>query len=141
MDKGIYALILRSGGGTIRTGALGDISLPEGYLIYVGSALGPGGLIRVQRHLSTSNDRRKPHWHIDYLLQDRRISIIASVSTATSKRLECFLAEAIGGACIPKFGSSDCKCRSHLFLRPDDPTEEVVAAFSSCGLIATITRY
>lgn len=141
MDKGIYALILRASGMTVRVGALGDITIPKGYLIYVGSALGPGGLIRVQRHLSTSNDRRKPHWHIDYLLQDRGTSIISSVSAATKSRLECSLAEAIGGACIPKFGSSDCKCRSHLFARPDDPTDEVTEAFVSIGLIAAITRY
>ncbi len=141
MDKGIYALILRADAKTIRVGALGGITLPEGYLIYVGSALGPGGLIRVQRHLTTSQDRRKPHWHIDYLLQDRGISLIASVSAATSSRLECSLAEAIGGDFIPRFGCSDCRCRSHLFVRPDDPVEEVTGACVSLGLIAAITRY
>lgn len=141
MDKGIYCLILKSGGSTTHTGALGDIAIPEGHLIYVGSALGRGGLLRVQRHLKTSQDYRKPHWHIDYLLQDPKISIIASISAETTSRLECPLAEAIGGACIPKFGSSDCKCRSHLFLRPDDPTEAVALAFASLGLIAAITRY
>ncbi len=141
MDKGIYALILRTARTTVRVGALGDITLPEGYLIYVGSALGPGGLIRVQRHLNTSNDKRKPHWHIDYLLQERRVSMIASVSAATSSRLECSLAEEIGGAYIPGFGCSDCRCRSHLFSRPDDPTESVGEAFASLGLIAAITRY
>ncbi|MCQ1539216.1 GIY-YIG nuclease family protein [Methanocalculus taiwanensis] len=141
MDKGIYTLILRTGKTTIRAGALGNIDIPEGYLIYVGSALGPGGLIRVQRHLTTSQDRRKPHWHIDYLLQDEKVLIIASISAETTSRLECPLAEAIGGAYIPNFGSSDCKCRSHLFLRPDDPTETVALAFASLGLIAAITRY
>jgi Uri superfamily endonuclease len=141
MDKGIYALILRSDGKTIRVGALGDIILPKGYLIYVGSALGPGGLIRVQRHLTLSQEIRKPHWHIDYLLQDRGISLIASVSAATTSRFECSLAEAIGGDFIPRFGSSDCGCRSHLFVRPDDPTEAVARAFVSIGLVAAITRY
>ncbi|GAA5261348.1 GIY-YIG nuclease family protein [Methanocalculus sp. MC3] len=141
MDKGIYALILRADAKTIQVGALGGITIPKGYPIYVGSALGPGGLIRVQRHLTTSQDRRKPHWHIDYLLQDRGISLIASVSAATSSRLECSLAEAIGGDFIPQFGCSDCRCRSHLFVRPDDPTEEVTKAFVSIGLVASITRY
>ena len=141
MDKGIYTLILKSEEGTIRAGALGDISVPKGYLIYVGSALGQGGLIRVQRHLNTSQDRRRPHWHIDYLLQDKKVSIISSISAETASRLECPLAEAIGGASIPQFGSSDCRCRSHLFLRSDDPTEAVALAFASLGLIAAITRY
>ncbi len=141
MDKGIYALILRAARTTVCVGALGDLTLPDGYLIYVGSALGPGGLIRVQRHLNTSKDKRRPHWHIDYLLQNREVSMIASVSAATSSRLECSLAEAIGGACIPRFGCSDCRCRSHLFTRPDDPTESVGEAFASIGLVAAITRY
>jgi len=141
MDKGIYALILRASGTTIRVGALGGITLPKGYLIYVGSALGPGGLIRVHRHLTLSREIRKPHWHIDYLLQDSGISIISSLSAATSSRLECSLAEAIGGAFIPRFGSSDCSCRSHLFARQDDPTEAVAEAFLSIGLTAAITRY
>lgn len=141
MDKGIYALILRSHGRTIRVGALGDIAIPEGYLIYVGSALGPGGLIRVQRHLRAKEEGRKPHWHIDYLLRDGSVSIVATVSAETTQRLECTLADAIGGVCIPYFGSSDCRCRSHLFIWSDDPTESVGEAFTSIGLAAAITRY
>ena len=141
MDKGIYTLILRSEGSVIRVGALGEINIPKGHLIYVGSAQGPGGLIRVNRHLLAAHDGRKPHWHIDHLLQDPSIRIIATVSAATKERHECRLADAIGGLCIPKFGCSDCRCQAHLFLRSIDPIESIVQSFTSLGLIAAIRRY
>lgn len=141
MDKGVYTLILRSEGDEIRVGALGEITIPEGYLIYVGSAQGSGGLVRVNRHLQTASDGRKPHWHIDHLLQHRSIRIIASISAPTTERLECRLADVIGGPCIPKFGCSDCQCRSHLFLRSVDPAWSIISSFTSLDLIASIRRY
>jgi Uri superfamily endonuclease len=141
MDKGIYTLILRSEGSVIRVGALGEINIPKGHLIYVGSAQGPGGLIRVNRHLMAAHDGRKPHWHIDYLVRDPSIRIIASISAATGEKLECRLADLIGGADIPKFGCSDCRCESHLFLRSDDPGEEIAEIFRLLGLIAATRRY
>ena len=49
----------------LTVGRLGRFSFPSGDYIYLGSALGPGGLrARLGRHLQGSG---KPHWHIDHL--------------------------------------------------------------------------
>jgi len=141
MDKGIYTLILKSEGADIRIGALGTLAIPGGYLIYVGSALGPGGLGRISRHEKAAHDGRRPHWHIDYLLRHPSTRLIASVAAPTRERLECTLADAVAGTSIPGFGASDCRCRSHLFTRMDDPIPELADIFSSLGLLATIRRY
>lgn len=43
-EKGIYCLILKTGGAVLDVGALGgEVTFPAGYYVYVGSALGPGG--------------------------------------------------------------------------------------------------
>jgi len=141
MDKGIYTLVFESEGADIEIGALGNLTIPGGYLIYVGSALGPGGLGRISRHKTTAHDGRRPHWHIDYLLQHPSTRLIASVAAPTTERLECTLADLVGGPSIPGFGASDCRCRSHLFTRMDDPASELADIFSSLRLIATIRRY
>ena len=73
-----------------------------------------GGLKpRLRRHLG---DHKKLHWHIDYLLQKACIKSI--LLCETDGRAECTIARALGHQfdSIPGFGSSDCKCRSHLFL-------------------------
>jgi len=53
---GTYALVLRlARATTIHVGALGAVDFAPGWYVYVGSALGPGGLAaRVNRHLSRS---------------------------------------------------------------------------------------
>jgi Uri superfamily endonuclease len=100
---------------TTQIGRLGVFTFPEGEYAYVGSALS-GLEPRVSRHLRGS---LKKHWHIDYLLPhsiNRRAYAFPSEID-----IECELAREIGvidGACRPAegFGSSDCVCRSHLFL-------------------------
>ena len=73
MEKGVYCLVLFHGPCTIRVGALGDLAFPGGWHVYTGSAQGPGGLKRVQRHISIAASRRQTkRWHIDYLLGIRR---------------------------------------------------------------------
>ena len=50
-----------------RAGALGALELPPGWLMYVGSARGPGGLAaRVGRHLCGTG---RPRWHVDFLVR------------------------------------------------------------------------
>jgi len=63
---GTYALLLYSASDAeIRVGRLGHMRLQSGFYVYVGSALGPGGVrARVRHHLL---DSPRPHWHIDYL--------------------------------------------------------------------------
>jgi Uri superfamily endonuclease len=126
---GSYALVLVNvGSRTVCIGALGRLDLRPGFYIYVGSALGPGGLqARIRRHL----DPAPPlHWHIDYLKRAARIVEIWSL--ADPVRREHAWASALASlpnASIPMpgFGSSDCDCPAHLFHFPTAPK---LAAFA-----------
>jgi len=128
----------------VRIGALGDISFPAGWYIYIGSALGSGGLARLDRHIAfPAAPGKNPKWHVDYLLRDPGFSLRYAVYAVTPDRLECRLAGECGGTGVPGFGCSDCSCTSHLFFRDHDPRDELVAAFGRLGLapaIKTIIR-
>jgi Uri superfamily endonuclease len=140
MDKGIYCLVFQNPGCTISVGALEQITFSPGWHVYVGSALGSGGLKRLARHIALSEVRdRKPTWHIDYLLTSDRFSLRYSVYAITREELECPLATALGGPDVPDFGSSDCDCPSHLFHRHTDPAREILTAFRGLGL-APVTK-
>ena len=137
MDKGIYCLVFNNPSCTVRVGALGEITFLPGWHIYVGSALGSGGLARLKRHIAMSRNKdRRPKWHVDYLLASQSFSLRSGVHALTADRLECRLAKALGGETIPGFGSSDCNCPSHLFYRRRNPVRETEAAFGSLGLAA-----
>jgi Uri superfamily endonuclease len=137
MDKGIYCLIFTNPACTVTVGSLGPVPFAAGWHIYVGSALGSGGLARLERHsvLSQTKDRR-PKWHVDYLSVSRSFCLHFTVHALTEERLECRLAAALGGKNIPGFGASDCDCSSHLFYRRRNPVKETEAAFQSLGLAA-----
>jgi Uri superfamily endonuclease len=137
MDKGIYCLIFRNPACTVRAGALGEIPFRRGWHIYVGSALGSGGLARLERHIALSRDKdKRPKWHVDYLSTSPLFALHYAVSGQTGDPLECRLADTLGGEHLPGFGCSDCRCSSHLFRRRTDPLLEVQAAFASLGLPA-----
>lgn len=140
MRKGVYCLLLfLDSEQTIKVGALGEIPFEKGWYIYVGSALGSGGLLRVKRHIRFFFERyRKPKWHIDYLLE--RALLKATVCAQTNERLECVLAKNIGKECVLNFGCSDCSCESHLFYREDNPEWEVVEAFAKTNLKCCVHR-
>lgn len=114
--SGTYALVIQLEDiKTLPVGRLGEFSLSSGLYVYVGSALGPGGLrARVARHLRTE---KRPHWHIDTLTA---IAPIVGVWwTVSHIRMECEWARALAslpGVIIPiaRFGSSDCGCPGHL---------------------------
>ena len=111
--KGIYALLIElPESEEISVGRLGPIAFPRGFYAYVGSALN-GIEPRVNYHLRKN---KKPRWHIDYLLGEASIKRI--VLYETEGRLECILAQALSKEfpSIPGFGSSDCKCQSHLYF-------------------------
>ncbi|RLA82840.1 MAG: GIY-YIG nuclease family protein [Deltaproteobacteria bacterium] len=98
----------------IAVGALGPLSFPRGFYAYVGSAMG-GLEARIRRHL---RKRKRFHWHIDFLLQRARVREVISIR---GKKVECPLARELEQTfpCIPRFGSSDCRCKSHLFFCRD----------------------
>jgi Uri superfamily endonuclease len=111
----------------ISVGRLGEIEFPAGWYLYVGSALGPGGLqARLARHHQRLGMGKRLHWHVDYV---REWAAWHGAWTRTSQqRLECdWLATLRGlpGAEIvaPGFGASDCRCPAHLLhvaALPDD---------------------
>ncbi|UCF07331.1 MAG: GIY-YIG nuclease family protein [Thermoplasmata archaeon] len=110
--RGCYVLLVNNPeDADIRTGGLGTIRFLKGQYVYVGSALN-GIEARVRRHIG---NRKKIHWHIDYLLRRGKCDEVYVLES--DKRLECVLAERMAEKfyCVPNFGSSDCHCRGHLF--------------------------
>jgi len=115
-EPGIYTIILflemRE---KIIIGSLGAIDFAPGYYAYTGSARGPGGCKRVDRHVEILQGKRiSRRWHIDYLLS--HAGLVDVFITRTSMDLECSIARMIGEhlAPIEGFGCSDCSCISHL---------------------------
>ncbi len=109
-----------------------SVTFRAGWYIYVGSALGSGGLQRLERHFSLARLRdKKPKWHVDYLLTSPFFSLVCGVYAITADRMECRIAHEFIGNGIPGFGCSDCSCASHLFYRVGDPMEEILTAFRS----------
>ena len=126
---GTYALIFQNHALTyIQAGSLGRLVAEPGWYIYVGSALGPGGLRgRLMHHL---NDR--PHrWHVDAL--KAAASIHSVWYTADPRRLEHAWAQTwmdLPGITVPwkGFGSSDCRCQAHLFRSFHEPNRHLFEA-------------
>jgi Uri superfamily endonuclease/GNAT superfamily N-acetyltransferase len=101
----------------VRIGALGEADFPAGRYGYTGSAM-RGIRARVSRHLHGEGPRR---WHIDYLLPHARIVHVEAWPNATIT--ECALnAESLqtpeAAYVLRGFGSSDCRCCSHLVRIP-----------------------
>jgi len=110
--KGIYCLVIfLNKSRNIKIGKK-RVLFPKGYYCYVGSALNNLEK-RIQRHYSK---RKKFHWHIDYLLKHAKI---INVVVKRNFEDECFISrkiKSLGGKVILKgFGSSDCKCDTHLY--------------------------
>ena len=121
---GTYVLLLSSRStDLIQIGRQGTLQLQSGFYVYVGSALGPGGVrARLAHHLKLS---RRPHWHIDYLRAHTRVDYIWY--RLDTRRLEHVWAERISlaeGASVPLvgLGSTDCRCASHLFFFRQRPS-------------------
>jgi Uri superfamily endonuclease len=122
--KGIYVLILYlPHRRTIRIGRLGEFNFSGGYYAYVGSAFGPGGLAaRLGHHLRRC---RNPRWHIDYLRRQAGISEIWV--TGQHRELEhtwAAMLPQMSASRMPVagFGSSDCRCSSHLVYFSSSPS-------------------
>jgi endonuclease-3 len=105
----------------INIGSLGKLKFNRGFYFYIGSAMGNYGsstlVNRVKRHLQPTTDK-KTHWHIDYLLKQRKGIITQLYLIPSQQRLECIISKDLKNITegyIKAFGSSDCNCQSHLF--------------------------
>ena len=96
----------------IQIGKLGRIGFQEGFYAYVGSAMNNLEK-RIERHI---RKEKRLFWHIDYLLENAEVREV--IYAESSKREECRLAKNLEKYFNPVrgFGSSDCKCKSHLFF-------------------------
>jgi Uri superfamily endonuclease len=116
MERGAYTLVLRLDDELrAHVGSLGRLPFRRGYYSYTGSALGKGGLKRVQRHHQVMQGKKTTRrWHIDWLLP--LTCIEEAILTFTTERLECRIAGRIGARLEPilGFGCTDCRCPSHL---------------------------
>jgi len=88
-------------------------------------------MARIRRH---KRMEKTLHWHIDYLLKEATIFDVRVYPEGCLT--ECGLNKRvfeIKGAQLstPGFGSSDCKCKSHLAYFRELPGIESLAALSS----------
>ena len=124
-ERGTYALLLAlDGEAAITVGKLGTFAFPAGYYLYIGSARS-GLWPRLRRHLKRE---KKLRWHIDYLRQ--HAEVIEVWYLVSDEPMECpwaRTAATLPGAQTPVagFGSSDCRCQSHLIHYPERPSFEL----------------
>ena len=118
-DKGDYIMVLHLGEDrSVSVGSKGRMEFKAGYYMYVGSA--KANLTqRMERH---KRKRKNKHWHLDYLRG--YCDVVAAMAVRSSDDLECAMAQDLRKITeweIPKFGSSDCHCKSHLFGMTENP--------------------
>ena len=144
-DSGVYVMVMHLDHDLdLEIGSKGMMHFKKGYYMYVGSA--KANLTkRIERH---KRKRKKMHWHLDYFRG--HCEMIAGLPIRTSGlpieswslthepypsmpsmpdpdievSVECALADAVGAIAeweVPKFGSSDCDCTSHLFGMMENP--------------------
>ncbi|WP_280771735.1 GIY-YIG nuclease family protein [Salipaludibacillus daqingensis] len=104
----------------VTIGKLGSFSFQNGVYVYVGSAK-RNIQSRIERHIKQD---KKFRWHFDYL---RPFVDIVEIQTYPGDEGECHLFHRLmkeynGRIPVKGFGSSDCKCTSHLFYT--DLTDE-----------------
>ncbi|RSK27306.1 GIY-YIG nuclease family protein [Bacillus sp. HMF5848] len=101
----------------IVVGKLGECFFKKGTYIYVGSAK-RNIKARINRHIMQD---KKLRWHIDYLRKYGSINKIVTYDSSLSECERCIqiLEKYKGELPIKGFGSSDCKCNSHLIFIPN----------------------
>lgn len=133
--RGAYILLLQlDDDETIEIGRLGRRHFERGAYAYIGSAMG-GLEARVARHL---REAKRAHWHIDYLLARAKVTEVLEFET--SQRIECELSGRVGelaGSSMPvrRFGSSDCRCWSHLHYLGREADELLAVAGREWGTL------
>lgn len=121
MTGGTYTLLVELvRDAEVKVGALGSCSFPRGRYAYTGSAFGPGGFARVDRHYElATGDRDTRHWHVDYVLTHPDASLVGDVRRVGTD-VECAVASALPTGPVAGFGASDCDCESHLSVAIDE---------------------
>jgi endonuclease-3 len=128
MPKGTYTLLVElPENATIEFGAAGRRDLASGWYAYTGTAFGPGGFSRVERHRElVRGEREARHWHVDYLLGHPESRIVEVVKTL-GLDAECGISRRLDAESVAGLGASDCDCDSHLqFSRDRERLERVV---------------
>lgn len=137
MSGGLYVLFVRVPGASplqVTVGAQGPTQFRPGTYVYVGSAHGPGGFARIDRHATTAaGDHETRHWHIDYLLAHPRVALPETYRLPGRTR-ECDLATAMPGAPLVGFGASDCACPAHLLRLAHPPSARIALERFRTGL-------
>ena len=123
VSKGTYVLVLAVALPLrLAIGKLGTFDFPAGWYAYAGSARGPGGLAaRLRHHLQVAV---RPHWHIDYLRKGAGLAEIwyGRAADHDEHRWAGGLAAMRGADSVAAgFGSSDCRCATHLIFFPARP--------------------
>ena len=141
---GTYVVVMRLPNDVVlRIGRLGTFWLPKGYLLYVGSAMGGGGVrSRTNRHQDPSAVKL---WNVDHVKAVARpVEIWWTHDTA---RVECDWAMALAsmhGYCCPTsgFGANDCKaCPAHFFHRSTKPEcDEFAGALGAAPARSEVLR-
>ena len=127
---GTYVVVFRANkSGILRLGSLGTFWMPAGYLLYVGSAFGQGGVAsRTDRHLGGTGPLK---WNVDYLRgfakptelwwTHHHIKVECVWSMALARMPECCCP-------APTAGSNDCvRCPTHLYRMKVRPSVDVFA--------------
>jgi sugar fermentation stimulation protein A len=120
--SGVYYIVLWNDTDRIlECGSLGNLEFKTGYYVYCGS--GRNNLFkRIEHHRKKT---KKRHWHMDYISAEMKIA--ADIPIITDEYTECGLAEILienSGEPVKNFGSTDCRCGSHLHYFPDNPLEK-----------------
>ncbi|MDA3941092.1 MAG: DNA/RNA nuclease SfsA [Spirochaetia bacterium] len=123
-DSGIYMVIVKlEQDKTIPTGKLEYSKYKSGYYLYAGSAK-TNLSKRIKRHKNRT--KKTFHWHIDYLTASA--DEVKTFGIYTDRFSECDIAQGlqgIGGRGILNFGSTDCKCSSHLYYFKNNPVRNI----------------
>ena len=121
INKGLYQLLIFLPKiSLIQIGKKGEFLFPQGYYIYTGSAQ-RNLPFRIKRHQSKT---KKFFWHIDYFLNYAKI--LKEKIYSLEKEKECRLNQKLftkdeAEIIVPKFGASDCNCKTHLAYFKNKP--------------------
>lgn len=113
MDSGIYiACFYLAKEIRIKVGRLGRFDFDAGFYFYVGRAR-KNLTARLDRHSRKIKTRR---WHIDYL--SSIADMLGAIIICEQNQTECEIAAELRARftlAVRGFGSSDCRCKGHLY--------------------------